>query len=143
MYGHQSLDALASVSMEQRNPSDGIQQSYCKLCSWTEHSSVKMTSLKLSSLAIHASANLTRFSLLTFQGIYVTWGAVKKVIRKYQQGKIGCEHLDTVHLPSFKTITDSDINHVCRIWPYLGAVAVNPAASITFRTVDLLARVPF
>jgi hypothetical protein len=34
------------------------------------------------------------------------------VIRKYQQGKIGCEHLDTVHLPSFKTITDSDINHV-------------------------------
>jgi hypothetical protein len=38
-----------------------------------------MTSLKLSSLAIHASASLTRFSFL---------------------------------LPSFKTITESDINHV-------------------------------
>jgi len=34
------------------------------------------------------------------------------VIRKYQQGKIEYEHLDTVHLPSFKTITESEINHV-------------------------------
>ena len=49
---------------------------------------------------------------LAEKGIDVTWGAVKKVIRKYQQGKIGYEHLDTVHLPSSKTITDSDINHV-------------------------------
>ena len=31
---------------------------------------------------------------------------------KYQQGKFGYKHLDTVHLPSFKTIMDSDINHV-------------------------------
>ena len=49
---------------------------------------------------------------LAEKGIDVSWGAVKKVIRKYQQGKIGYEHLDTVHLPSFKTITDSDINHI-------------------------------
>ena len=45
--------------------------------------------------------------------IDVTWDAVKKVIRKHQQGKIGYEHLDTVHLPSFKTITDSDIYKSC------------------------------
>ena len=49
---------------------------------------------------------------LAEKGIDVTWGAVKKVIRKYQQRKIGYEHLDTAHLPSFKTITESDINHV-------------------------------
>ena len=45
--------------------------------------------------------------------IDVTWDAVKKVIRKHQQGKIRYEHLDTVHLPSFKTITDSDIYKSC------------------------------
>ena len=49
---------------------------------------------------------------LAEKGIDVTWGAVKKVIRKYQQRKIGYEHLDTAHLPPFKTITESDINHV-------------------------------
>ena len=49
---------------------------------------------------------------LADNGVDTTWGTVKNVIKRYQQGKIGYDHLDQDRLPSFRSITDSDISNV-------------------------------
>ncbi|VDI49520.1 Hypothetical predicted protein [Mytilus galloprovincialis] len=49
---------------------------------------------------------------LSADGIDISWGAVKNVIIKYQHGRAGYEHLSRKKIPTFKSITDADIDFV-------------------------------
>ncbi|CAC5423143.1 unnamed protein product [Mytilus coruscus] len=49
---------------------------------------------------------------LSADGIDISWGAVKNVIIKYQHGRAEYEHLSRKKLPTFKSITDADIDFV-------------------------------
>ena len=71
------------------------------------HDNLKIISLFRLGWPVHAIVRK-----LTDNGVDITWGTVKNVIKRYQQGKIGYDLLDQDRLPSFQSITDSDISNV-------------------------------
>ena len=71
------------------------------------HDNLKIISLFRLGWPVHAIVRK-----LADNGVDITWGTVKNVIKRYQQGKIGYDHLDQDRLPSFQSITDSDISNV-------------------------------
>ncbi|CAG2188710.1 unnamed protein product [Mytilus edulis] len=73
----------------------------------THHDNMKIYTLYQQGWPVHAILRK-----LSADGIDISWGAVKNVIIKYQHGRAGYEHLSRKKIPTFKSITDADIDFV-------------------------------